>query len=58
VHYLPPIGQDMRLTIVSTDVNDSANTPDAGASDLPLSAIRPYRAADADGESVAARRQR
>ncbi|MGB8631564.1 MAG: hypothetical protein WCD69_19640 [Xanthobacteraceae bacterium] len=27
-HYLPPIGQDLRLTIVSTD--DSANTPDAG----------------------------
>jgi hypothetical protein len=28
-HYLPPIGQDLRLTIVSTD-DDSANTPDAG----------------------------
>ena len=28
-HYLPPIGQDLRLTIVSTD--DEANTPDAGA---------------------------
>jgi len=27
-HYLPPIGQDLRLTIVSTD-DDSANTPDA-----------------------------
>lgn len=31
-HYLPPIGQDLRLTIVSTDNNDSTNTPaDAGA---------------------------
>jgi hypothetical protein len=28
-HYLPPIGQDLRLTIVSTD-DDSANIPDAG----------------------------
>jgi hypothetical protein len=28
-HYLPPIGQDLRLTIVSTD-DDSAITPDAG----------------------------
>jgi hypothetical protein len=28
-HHLPPIGQDLRLTIVSTD-DDSANTPDAG----------------------------
>jgi hypothetical protein len=30
--YLPPIGQDLRLTIVSTDDNDPANTPsnDAG----------------------------
>jgi hypothetical protein len=28
--FLPPIGQDLRLTIVSTDDNDSANTP-AGA---------------------------
>jgi hypothetical protein len=27
-HYLPPIGQDLRLTIVSTD-DDSANTPEA-----------------------------
>ena len=29
-HYLPPIGQDLRLTIVSTDDNGSANTPDGG----------------------------
>lgn len=28
-HYLPPIGQDLRLTVISTD-DDSANTPDAG----------------------------
>jgi hypothetical protein len=28
-HYLPPIGQDLCVTIVSTD-DDSANTPDAG----------------------------
>jgi hypothetical protein len=27
-HYLPPIGQDLRLTIVSTDA-DPANSPDA-----------------------------
>jgi hypothetical protein len=27
---LPPIGQDLRLTIVSTDDNGSANTPDGG----------------------------
>ncbi len=25
--YLPPIGQDLRLTIVSTDDNDPANSP-------------------------------
>jgi hypothetical protein len=29
--YMPPIGQDLRLTIVSTDDDDSARTPDAGA---------------------------
>ena len=29
--FLPPIGQDLRLTIVSSDDNDSANTPNAGA---------------------------
>ena len=29
--YLPPIGQDLRLTIVSTDDDDSANTSDPGA---------------------------
>ena len=29
-HYLPPIGQGLRLTIVSAD-DDSANTPDVGA---------------------------
>jgi len=29
-HYLPPIGQDLRLTIVSTD-DGSASTPHAGA---------------------------
>jgi hypothetical protein len=28
---LPPIGQDLRLTIVSTDDSGSANTPDGGA---------------------------
>jgi hypothetical protein len=28
--FLPPIGQDLRLTIISTDDSDSANTP-AGA---------------------------
>jgi hypothetical protein len=28
-HYLPPIGQDLRFTIFSTD-DDSTNTPDAG----------------------------
>src|SRR5277367_5078002 len=31
--YLPPIGQDLRLTIVSTDANDPASKPDADASD-------------------------
>ena len=29
--FLPPIGQDLRLTIVSTDGEDSPTTPDAGA---------------------------
>src|SRR6516225_7896523 len=29
--FLPPIGQDLRLTIVSTDIEDSPKTPDAGA---------------------------
>jgi len=29
-HYLPPIGQDLRLTIVSTDDDVSASTPDTG----------------------------
>jgi hypothetical protein len=29
--FLPPIGQDLRLTIVSTDEEDSPKTPDAGA---------------------------
>jgi hypothetical protein len=29
--FLPPIGQDLRLTIVWTDDDDSANTPNAGA---------------------------
>jgi hypothetical protein len=28
---LPPIGQDLRLTIVSSDDDDSANAPNAGA---------------------------
>jgi hypothetical protein len=31
--YLPPIGQDLRLTIVSTDENDPASKPDADASE-------------------------
>ncbi len=48
--YLPPIGQDLRLTIVSTDHNDSAGKPgedsntDGGpagkAEDEPLDSIR------------------
>ena len=29
--YLPPIGQDLRLTIVSTDENDPASKPDGDA---------------------------
>jgi hypothetical protein len=29
--FLPPIGQDLRLTIVTSDDDDSANTPNAGA---------------------------
>src|SRR6516225_6914550 len=29
--FLPPIGQDLRLTIVSTDEEDSPKRPDAGA---------------------------
>jgi hypothetical protein len=29
--FLPPIGQDLRLTIVSSDDDDIANTPSAGA---------------------------
>jgi hypothetical protein len=29
--FLPPIGQDLRLTIVSTDNDDSANTPNGSA---------------------------
>src|SRR6516165_12582330 len=29
--FLPPIGQDLRLTIVSTDEEDSPKMPDAGA---------------------------
>jgi hypothetical protein len=29
--FLPPVGQDLRLTIVSSDDDDSANTPTAGA---------------------------
>jgi len=29
----PPIGQDLRLTIVSTDIEDSPKTPDAGANE-------------------------
>jgi len=54
-HYLPPIGQDLRLTIVSTDDNDSTNAPDAGtdkngddadkAAEKPLDSIREMYAA-------------
>jgi hypothetical protein len=29
--FLPPIGQDLRLTIISSDDDDSAHTPNAGA---------------------------
>ncbi len=53
--YLPPIGQDLRLTIVSTDHNDSAGKPgedsntDGGpagkAEDEPLDSIREMYAA-------------
>src|SRR6202161_4964689 len=28
-YYLPPFGEDLRLTIVSTDANGPDNTPDA-----------------------------
>jgi hypothetical protein len=34
-YYLPPIGQDLRLTIVSTDENDPANKKTGGADDSP-----------------------
>ena len=55
-HYLPPIGQDLRLTIVSIDDNGSANTPDGGtnksgddahraAAEKPLDSIREMYAA-------------
>jgi hypothetical protein len=30
-YYLPPIGEDLRLTVVSTDNNDPAGKPDADA---------------------------
>ncbi len=42
--YLPPIGQDLRLTIVSTDDGEAANGPtgggDAGGDDHALDSIR------------------
>jgi hypothetical protein len=34
-YYLPPIGQDLRLTIVSTDENDPANKKTGGADKSP-----------------------
>ena len=53
---MPPIGQDLHLTIVSTDDNGSANTPDGGtnksgddahraAAEKPLDSIREMYAA-------------
>jgi hypothetical protein len=40
-HYLPPIGQDLRLTIVSTDESLAANQADAlGADDHTVNSIR------------------
>jgi hypothetical protein len=42
----PPIGQDLRLTIVSTDENAAADKVDsAGADDRPLNSIRDMFAA-------------
>jgi hypothetical protein len=51
--YLPPIGQDLRLTIVSADDNESANSPSADANkssdktadEKPLDSIREMYAA-------------
>ena len=51
--YLPPIGQDLRLTIVSADDNESANSPSADvnkssdetADEKPLDSIREMYAA-------------
>jgi len=39
-HYLPPIGQDLRLTIVSTDENTAADQAGGAADDQPLNSIR------------------
>jgi hypothetical protein len=40
-NYLPPIGQDLQLTIVSTDENAAADKlDDAGADQRPLDSIR------------------
>jgi len=46
-HYLPPIGQDLRLTIVSTDENASqtGQREVAGADEHPLDSIREMFAA-------------
>jgi hypothetical protein len=45
-NYLPPIGQDLRLTIVSTDENAAPDKVDsAGADDRPLNSIRDMFAA-------------
>jgi hypothetical protein len=45
-NYLPPIGQDLRLTIISTDETAAADQVDAtGADDRPLDSIRDMFAA-------------
>jgi hypothetical protein len=38
-YYWPPIGQDLRLTIVSTDENDAADKPAAADGDTALDSI-------------------
>jgi len=48
-YYLPPIGQDLRLTVVSTDSDEPADKPaggaDASGDDHPLDSIRDMFAA-------------